>query len=93
MLVKGGTLLLGENLEVKNKDLRIANGSIMEIADDLLPMQGEEIFNATDFLITPGFINAHFHPTHSVSKGIIDGYNWDTGLSVLYHVDVKKSEK
>lgn len=92
MLVKGGTLLLGENLEVKNKDLRIVNGSITEIANNLLPMQGEEIFNATHFLISPGFINAHFHPTHSVSKGIVDGYNWDTGLSVLYHVDVKKSD-
>lgn len=64
-------------------------------ASDLLPgceADGTEIVDAKDCLICPGFIDAHNHPAHFLSKGLLDDielsrrwatrlYPFDTGIS------------
>jgi len=43
------------------KDIRIHNGIIAELGQNLLPEQGEEIIDASDCVIYPGFVNTHHH--------------------------------
>ncbi|MFV0450103.1 MAG: amidohydrolase family protein [Vibrio sp.] len=57
------------------KDIRIHNGIIAELGQNLLPEQGEEIIDASDCVIYPGFVNTHHHIAQSILKGIPAGIN------------------
>lgn len=51
---KSGTLL-------RDQDIRISNGKILEIGSDLASNIGEQIIDVTGKFITPGLINMHVH--------------------------------
>jgi 5-methylthioadenosine/S-adenosylhomocysteine deaminase len=57
----------------KNVDVKIKENTITEIGENLKP-EGEII--AGDYFLTPGFINAHIHPTGVLSKGLSDNFDW-----------------
>ena len=71
-LIKGGTLYTMGEAGVVRADLRVRGGKIAEIGADLEPAgEGETLVDATDEVVTPGFVDAHSH------IGGFDGDNED----------------
>jgi cytosine/adenosine deaminase-related metal-dependent hydrolase len=54
-------------------DLRIRNGVITEMGRGLRPEPGEQILDATDCVIYPGWVNTHHHLFQSILKGVPAG--------------------
>jgi 5-methylthioadenosine/S-adenosylhomocysteine deaminase len=67
MLLKNGKALIG--LELKKCDIRIENGIIKEISENLVPLDNEEVVDLTGKIITPGFVNTHTHVAMSLLRG------------------------
>jgi N-acyl-D-amino-acid deacylase len=61
ILIKGGTVVDGTLDGAKKADVRIANGVITEVGANLSSLPRERLFDATDCLVTPGFIETHNH--------------------------------
>ena len=61
MLIKNGKVLLFEKNGFVKRDLRVKDGKIQEIGENLIPAQGEETFDAEGKYVTPGLIDAHSH--------------------------------
>ncbi|MFT4004673.1 MAG: dihydropyrimidinase [Lacrimispora sp.] len=59
MIVKGGTAVM-ENGE-KRADIRVKDGVIVEIEENIIPEAGEESVDAWGCLVLPGGIDAHTH--------------------------------
>lgn len=58
-LIKNGKLLQ-ENGEMKEMDIRVKDGAIAEVGHRL-ENKGEEAFDATGLLVTPGLVDLHIH--------------------------------
>ncbi len=56
-------------------DIRIQNGKITELGQNLHPINGEELVDASDCVIYPGLVNTHHHIAQSLLKGIPQGLN------------------
>lgn len=61
MLIKNGNVLLFEENGFVKRDLRVRDGKIQEIGENLAPEQGEELLEAEGKYVTPGLIDAHSH--------------------------------
>ena len=61
MLIIGGSVLDGDGGPARPSDIRIAGGVITEIAAELTPHPGKNLFDATGYLVTPGFVDVHTH--------------------------------
>lgn len=61
ILIKGGTVVDGTGAPRYVADVRVRDGSIAEIAPDLTAGTDERVVDATDCLVTPGFIECHTH--------------------------------
>jgi N-acyl-D-amino-acid deacylase len=61
MLIKGGSLLDGDGGPARLADIRVAGGLIVEVGADLTPRPSEKLFDASGFLVTPGFVDVHTH--------------------------------
>ena len=61
MLIKNGKVLLFEENGFVKRDLRVRDGKIQEIGENLAPEQGEELLEAEGKYVTPGLIDAHSH--------------------------------
>ena len=57
------------------QDIRIQNGLITELGQNLSPIATEEIVDASNCVIYPGFVNTHHHIAQSILKGIPAGIN------------------
>lgn len=57
------------------KDIRVHNGVIKELGKELSPLLGEEMVDASNCVIYPGFVNTHHHIAQSILKGIPAGIN------------------
>ncbi len=60
ILIRNGTVVDGTGAPAYSADLRVRDGLIAEIGKGL-DSNGERIVDATDCIITPGFIEAHTH--------------------------------
>ena len=61
LLIKGGTVLDGDGGPARLADIRVAHGVIVEVAPDMCPRDGEQLFDASGLLVTPGFVDVHTH--------------------------------
>lgn len=61
ILIKGGTVVDGSGAEPFKADVRVANGRITEVGQDLEAETGERVFDASGCYVTPGFIETHNH--------------------------------
>ncbi|MFM9873472.1 MAG: N-acyl-D-amino-acid deacylase family protein [Fimbriimonadaceae bacterium] len=61
ILIQGGTIIDGTGAPEFKADLRIQGSRIIEIAPHLIPLKDEKIISAKNFVVTPGFIDAHSH--------------------------------
>ena len=60
-LIKGGTVVDGTLKPAYRADVRVKGSIVSEIGGDLAPRQGEQVVDATDCYVTPGFIETHTH--------------------------------
>ena len=60
ILIKNGTVVDGTGAKAFAADVRVKNGEITEIGQNL-ESNGERVFDATDCYVTPGFIESHTH--------------------------------
>ena len=61
MLIKGGTVVDGTGAKAFPADVRVNDGIIAEVGQDLKAADGERVFDAKGCYVTPGFIEAHTH--------------------------------
>lgn len=61
ILIKGGTVVDGTGAPAFNSDVRVADGKIVEIGENLAPTSGERLIDAKGCYVTPGFIETHNH--------------------------------
>ncbi len=60
-------------------DLRISNGVITELGNQLVVQSNETVVDAKGCVVYPGFVNTHHHLAQSVLKGIPAGLNQGLG--------------
>ena len=84
LLIRGGTVLDGTGAEPRPGDVRISDGRITEVGQDL-PLGGERQLDASGAYVAPGFIESHTHldpslfwdatcdplPQHGVTSALI----------------------
>ena len=61
MLIQNGTLYDAVHREPYAASIRVKDGKIAEIGENLIPEAGEEVFDASGLRIYPGLIDAHSH--------------------------------
>lgn len=61
LLVRGGLIVDGTGAPGYIADLRISDGVIQEIAQNLSPKGHEQVVDAQDCVVAPGFIESHTH--------------------------------
>ncbi len=61
MLIKGGTVVDGTGSPAFAADVRVADGTIVEVGPGLAARPGERVFDAAGCYVTPGFIESHTH--------------------------------
>ncbi|WP_339127212.1 hypothetical protein LIY46_08360 [Fusobacterium varium] len=61
IIIKNGTLLDVEKSKSEKMDISIENGKIIAIKKSIKPKKDDEIIDATDKIVAPGFIDAHCH--------------------------------
>jgi len=73
LLIRNGRVLTpdGDPHEPAVQDLLIEDGRIAAIGRDL-PAAGADAIEASDQLVIPGFINAHYHSHDTLAKGVME---------------------
>ena len=61
MLIRGGRVVDGTGAPAYPADVRVTDGLISEIGQDLAPAAHERVFDAAGCEVTPGFIEVHTH--------------------------------
>ncbi|OCC24398.1 amidohydrolase [Croceicoccus estronivorus] len=61
ILIKGGTIVDGTGAPSYKGDLRVRDGLIDAIGESLEAKDGERVVDATDCIVSPGFIEPHTH--------------------------------
>ncbi|MFV8817882.1 N-acyl-D-amino-acid deacylase family protein [Haliea sp. E17] len=61
ILIKNGTVVDGSGAASYKADVRVNEGRIVEIGENLTAGSGERVVDATGCLVTPGFIETHNH--------------------------------
>ncbi len=93
-LIKNTTVYVGEDFERRdNVDIYIVGNEIKEIGKNLeVKLKDIETIDGTDFFVTPGFVNAHFHPTQQLNRALGVGFSHDQQMDLLHATDkMKKS--
>src|SRR5438132_11624217 len=61
MLIQGGTVVDPALGPSALRDVRLADGRVAALGEDLRPVPGEEVVDARGLLVTPGLIDLHVH--------------------------------
>ena len=80
LAITGGQVLLPD-ITVTRADVLVDqdDGEILEIGDDLAD-EADETLDATDSLVTPGFVNGHCHVAMTLMRGYADDKSLDAWL-------------
>lgn len=71
LLIKNGSVIVGRDAQVKRVDLLVRDGRIAEIADGI-EAANAHVIDATDRLVSPGFIQTHIHLCQTLFRGSAD---------------------
>ena len=67
----------GDVHQPSQKDLLITRGIIARIEQSIADVDGAEVLDASGKLITPGFVNAHYHSHDVLAKGLFEEMPFD----------------
>jgi dihydroorotase len=76
LLIKNGRVVDPSLGLDERRDVRISDGVVAEIGHDLVAADGEPVFDASDAVVAPGFIDMHVHlrePGQSEKETIVTG--------------------
>ena len=90
-LIKNTTAYIGENFErYNNIDILIEEDSVSKIGKGITS-KDSTIVDGSNFFITPGFINTHFHASQQLNRALGVGLNHDQQMDLLHATDnIKK---
>lgn len=90
-IIKNTTIYVGEEFNrLDNIDILIEGDTIKRIGKKINSKNAQEI-NGKDFFITPGFVNAHFHPSQQLNRALGVGLSHDQQMDLLHASDkIKK---
>ena len=66
VLIRNGTVVDGTGAPERRVDVRISGDVIAEIGASLSPRSGERIIDASDLVVSPGFIDTHSHADRGI---------------------------
>jgi len=78
MILKNGLVLVGKTL--KRLDVRIDGRKIAQLENSIEPMNGEQVYDFSDKVITPAFVNTHTHTPMALLKGVAEDLSFDDWL-------------
>jgi 5-methylthioadenosine/S-adenosylhomocysteine deaminase len=72
LLIRNGQVIVGDPPQVVNQDVLITAGRIVTIGHSLVVDPETIILDATDKLVSPGFIQTHIHLCQTLFRGAAD---------------------
>jgi dihydroorotase len=82
LLIKGGRVIDPAQKIGGKKDVALAEGKVVAIEDELPENQANEVYDATDKLVTPGLIDLHTHiywgVGHALDPDLVAYYSGST---------------
>nr|MCK4929496.1 amidohydrolase family protein [Nanoarchaeota archaeon] len=93
-IIKNTTAFIGENFDRYNGiDILIEDELIKKIGKNIEASNKDEVLNCKDFFVTPGFVNAHFHPSQQLNRALGVGLSHDEQMDLLHASDrIKKPD-
>ncbi|HUM76759.1 MAG TPA: amidohydrolase family protein, partial [Fervidobacterium sp.] len=70
MILRNGLVLIDKTL--KRLDVRIDGKQITQLEEIIEPIQGEQVYDFSDKVITPAFVNTHTHTPMAILKGVAE---------------------
>jgi len=70
MILRGGIVATLDPPRVERADLRVDGGRIVERAEALAPLPGEDVLEVAGGLVLPGLVNAHTHLYSALARGM-----------------------
>jgi 5-methylthioadenosine/S-adenosylhomocysteine deaminase len=94
LLLRNGTVITGDPPRVSVADVLIAGDAITAVGKDVRTPESEhvELFDCTDYFITPGFINGHIHLNQLLNRGFLDERSTEDLLADMHARHDKKSD-
>jgi cytosine/adenosine deaminase-related metal-dependent hydrolase len=92
-LIKNTTAYLGEDFRrVDNTDILIDGARIAGIRKNIRALGAKKI-DGSDLFVTPGLVNAHFHPSQQLNRALGIGLCHDEQMDLLHATDrIKRDE-
>ena len=91
-LIKNTTAFIGDTFEqFDNIDILFSDGAITKIQPNINE-EGAFVIDGSDFFLTPGFINSHFHPSQQINRALGVGLSHDEQMDLL-HITSKNKQK
>ena len=72
ILFKNITYLDSNSMRLFKGDMRVSAGYITELDNKIAEKNDEIIIPSCDFIVLPGMINAHLHPSKEIYGGMLD---------------------
>src|SRR2546428_7147219 len=72
MLIQGGTVVDPALGPSALRDVRLADGRVAALGENLRPVPGEEVVDARGLFVTPGLVDLHVHVYYGASHYVIE---------------------
>jgi 5-methylthioadenosine/S-adenosylhomocysteine deaminase len=94
VVVKKTTAFVGSDFTRRDKvDIFIEGNRIVRIDPEAATEPGCEVIDGSDFFVTPGFVNGHFHPSQQLNRGLAVGVSHAEQMDLLHATDrIKQPE-
>jgi 5-methylthioadenosine/S-adenosylhomocysteine deaminase len=94
-IIMNTTAFLGESFKrYDNLDILVEEDTIKKVGRRIKGPKAR-IIDGKDFFVTPGFVNAHFHPSQQINRALAVGVKHDKQMDLLHATDriKKKSDR
>lgn len=85
-------MFTGENFERRDGVDILIEGSYIKKIGKNLKYKKAKVFDGKDFFVTPGFVNAHFHPSQQLNRALGIGISHDKQMDLLHATDKIKKD-
>jgi 5-methylthioadenosine/S-adenosylhomocysteine deaminase len=80
-LIQGGRIVDPGSSMPQRRDIRVHDGLIAEVGEDLPVSDDAEVIDARGMIIIPGLVNAHTHAHANLSRGVADRWTLEDLLN------------